>query len=984
MDEVILNDIPATPHVHYLEGDDWLFLLVMIVAIAALILLGVVLSKCLRRRGYFDYLKTFWEHRQNSVDSWLSKHSGFNRTAKKTVSVLSNIGIYLLLTVFALGAIAAVLSTFDGLFGIDKTYRRIVSKQHYVSRSDIYSALKFIEPEVILDTARVEEFVFCVDSIPNRELRSTVDSLYRVSDSDNTFIELYYLASMNGFPQDIQDFFFKQSLLKARHRYEVLNPLLQRYIVTDDLDGMITVDSLAKSWKWELGFYEERFYPQDYLRTKCLYYIVQYLERDFPVSDTVARELFDFSSEGYEVSCRLTDNYSYICLFFQDMRARYAYQINDPKADKYADQLIERSRRWNSLFSKDSFLFSPDRGGDIPGYYNRFFTDPLFIRYKSLLREKKYKKAALALEAMSSITEDIPFDADNPYMYVHDTLQARNTSDVEELLAYAKYDLASISENARIRRLMKNKNAEDWLTGAYLTGVNYLSPTESVFGSLTEYAFNGDLYFSDLIPYMSINYNNEDSRWVYNTALFLKGTGADISSLIERSVLQSDNDSLKVLLSSLKTERVFSADTYNDDSRFDALDSLLRQVLGHRIKDVLLDCFHSYLDVQNALTNDECAIEIVKVPSLDFSDDYYKAVILRNNMHYPIIVDLAPASIINDAISSGNLYGDGNHTLYSLVWKPIENYIHPQETIFIAPDGSLCSVNLSALLDTKNRRLMDRYNIHQCVSTKEIVKTKTSGDHSSIALFGGVIYDDLNSQNASPSQNVLLKADRGVDCDARGDGWLYLPWTKVEVESIDSTASCSGIRSSLYIGRDATEYQFKTLSGENISILHIATHGFYYSKSTASDLTFFERMAVKDNPLNRCGLIMTGGQRAWLGEDLPDDEEDGILLGSEIARMDLTNVDMVVLSACNTGLGDISYEGVSGLQRAFKQAGVNNIIMTLSIVDDNATRTLMHKFYEILFSGKDVRFAFSSAIDWMRNNTLYGEPQYWAPFVLLN
>ena len=117
---------------------------------------------------------------------------------------------------------------------------------------------------------------------------------------------------------------------------------------------------------------------------------------------------------------------------------------------------------------------------------------------------------------------------------------------------------------------------------------------------------------------------------------------------------------------------------------------------------------------------------------------------------------------------------------------------------------------------------------------------------------------------------------------------------------------------------------------------------------------------------------------------MPNDEEDGILLGSEIARMDLTRVDMVVLSACNTGLGDISYEGVSGLQRAFKQAGVNNIIMTLSVVDDNATRALMNKFYEILFSGKDVRFAFNNAINWMRNDTFYGKPQYWTPFVLIN
>ena len=984
MDEVTLNDIPATPHVHYLQGEDWAFILIMIVAVVAVILLFAVLNKYLQNSGAVDYVNNCWRKGKKSVDSWLSKHIKLNQIITKSVNVLSNIGIYLLLILLVFGAISAVISIVDDVFGVDKTYRKIVSKQHFISREDIYSALKFEEPDVVLDTCRIEKFVFCADSIPNIELRHAVDSLYRGSDFDNTYIELYYLASMNSFPQDIQDFFFKQSLLRARHKYEVLNPILQRYIVTDNLNGMITVDSLAKSWKWELGFYDYRYYPQDYLRTKCLYYIVQFLERDFPVSDTVARDLFKFSCEGYEASCRLTDNYSYICLFFQDIRARYAYQINNPKADKYTDQLIERLRRWDSLFSSDSYLLSLNRGGDIPGYYNRFFTDPLFLRYKSLLREKNYKKAALALDVMSSITEDIPFDADNPYMYIHDTLQARNTSNLEELIAYAKYDLASISENARIRRLMRKKSSDRWLTESYLTGVKYLSPTESVFGSLNEYAFNGDLCFSDLIPYMSINYNNVDSRWIYNTALFLKGTGADISSLIEKAVLQSDNDSLKELLGSLKTERVFSAETNHDDSRFEVLDSLLQQVLGHRIKDVLSDCFLSYLDIQEALSNDECAVEIVKVPSLDFSDDYYKAVILRRAMQYPIIVDLAPASTINNAITSGNLYGDGNHTLYSLVWEPIESFIHPQETVFIAPDGALCSVNIAALLDSKNRRLMDSFLIHQCVSTKEIVKTKESEYHHSIALFGGIIYDDVNRQNTYSSNGVSLKAYRGVDCDSREHGWAYLPWTKIEVESIDSTASCSGIQSSLFVGRDATEHQFKTFSGDNISILHIATHGFYYNKSTAYDLTFFERMALNANPLNRCGLIMTGGQRAWLGEDLPNDEEDGILLGSEIARMDLTRVDMVVLSACNTGLGDISYEGVSGLQRAFKQAGVNNIIMTLSVVDDNATRALMNKFYEILFSGKDVRFAFNNAINWMRNDTFYGKPQYWTPFVLIN
>ena len=980
MDDVILNDIPIMPHIHYVQWVDLAFVVVMLVATAVVFFLSSVIMRWLCNNYAINHLNRYLVIIKNKVSTWLNNQNIFNKI-RSILGTLCQICLYLLLTILVFCSIASI---FDKVFGIDSTYRKIVAKYHFVSREDIYSVLGFVEPDVALDTCRILEYVYSSDSIPNDDLRSQIDSLYKASNSNNTFIKLYYLSSMNDLPTYIQDFFFKQALLKARNKYETLNPILQRYIVTDDLHGMLAIDSLAKSWRWELGFYENRFWPQDYLRTKCLYYVVQLLERDFPVTDSVAQKLFKYSCEGYETSCRLTDNYSYICLFFQDVRARYAYQIHNSQAAKYADKLIENSRRWKTPFSINSFLISPDRGGDVPGYYNRFFTDPLFLRYKSLLKERKYKKAALALEVMSSITEDMPSDPDNPYINLHDTLQPQNASKIEDIVAYAKYDLASISENARIRRLMKQKSAEDWMVGTYLTGVSYLSPTESVFGSLNDYAFQGNLYFSDLIPYMSINYNNTDSRWVYNTALFLKGTGASISSLIEESVSKSNNDVLKTLLSTLKTERVFSNETYPKDKRFIMLDSLLSNTLGYRIKDVLSDCFHSYLDVQKALSNNECAIEIVKAPSLDFSDDSYKAVVLRNNMPRPIIVDLAPASIINEAISSSNLYGNGSTKIYSLIWKPLERYVRPNDTIFIAPDGVLCSINIAALSDFDDHQIMERYDIRQCVSTKTAVRRHGGHKYSSIALFGGIIYDEITNQDVPHPQNTYLKAYRGIDCNSRGDGWRYLPGTKTEVENINSTALSCGLSSTLFTGRKATEYKFKSISGHDIDILHIATHGFYYNKAIASDLTFFEKMILNSNPLNRCGLIMAGGQRAWLGEDTPSSEEDGVLLGSEIARMDLSKVDIVVLSACNTGLGDITYEGVSGLQRAFKQAGVNNIIMTLNFVDDRATIALMNLFYDNLFSGMEVSSAFTHAINKMKKDAVYGKSEYWAPFVLIN
>ena len=120
------------------------------------------------------------------------------------------------------------------------------------------------------------------------------------------------------------------------------------------------------------------------------------------------------------------------------------------------------------------------------------------------------------------------------------------------------------------------------------------------------------------------------------------------------------------------------------------------------------------------------------------------------------------------------------------------------------------------------------------------------------------------------------------------------------------------------------------------------------------------------------------------GETIPDNQEDGILQGSEIARMDLSNTDLVVLSACNTGLGDISEEGVAGLQMAFKKAGVKSLLLTLSKVDDEATAFFMNNFYEHLFSGMDKHASYKAAVNAMRSSEKFSDPKYWSSFILID
>ena len=128
--------------------------------------------------------------------------------------------------------------------------------------------------------------------------------------------------------------------------------------------------------------------------------------------------------------------------------------------------------------------------------------------------------------------------------------------------------------------------------------------------------------------------------------------------------------------------------------------------------------------------------------------------------------------------------------------------------------------------------------------------------------------------------------------------------------------------------------------------------------------------------------MMAGGNRAWTGESIPVGVEDGILTAAEIANLDFNSCDLVVLSACETGLGEITDEGVLGLQRAFKNAGVNTIVMSLWEVDDQATSYMMQNFYKYLIKGTGKREAFSLAQEAVRKK--YSDPRYWAAFIMLD
>ncbi|HLP72229.1 MAG TPA: CHAT domain-containing protein, partial [Bacteroidales bacterium] len=134
------------------------------------------------------------------------------------------------------------------------------------------------------------------------------------------------------------------------------------------------------------------------------------------------------------------------------------------------------------------------------------------------------------------------------------------------------------------------------------------------------------------------------------------------------------------------------------------------------------------------------------------------------------------------------------------------------------------------------------------------------------------------------------------------------------------------------------------------------------------------------NPLMRSGLVLAGANDVWVKAEQAS-PDDGVLTAQEVTQIDMRKNNLVVLSACETGLGDIrGTEGVYGLQRALKMAGVRNIIMSLWQIPDKETVEFMGKFYEKFLAIKDVRQAFSEAQHEMRLNY---NPYYWGAFVLM-
>ena len=399
----------------------------------------------------------------------------------------------------------------------------------------------------------------------------------------------------------------------------------------------------------------------------------------------------------------------------------------------------------------------------------------------------------------------------------------------------------------------------------------------------------------------------------------------------------------------------------------------------------------SFMDVDYDAVKEALGKNDVLLDFTDFVSEKdgrrYATYIIDKEQKYPLLKPLFAESQIDSlGIVRPDMFYDTDfaYDVIRLLWDPIKEHITEGATVYYVPSQMLFQICLESLPLEDGTLLGDHYNFVRLSSARELVKKHNNKSQvSSAVLYGGLQYDldpDIMAENAKLYDLSSLMAMRGGDI-VRGDSiFRALPGSKVEIERISEILKHSKIEVTPYIGVNGTEESFLNMHGKSPQILHLATHGFYYTPTEACEVDYLRGYS---DAMSLSGLIMSGGNAAWRGKELPRGTLDGVLTANNIARLDLNNTDMVVLSACQSGQGNATAEGLYGLQRAFKKAGVSTMIMTLWSVSDKVAAEFMIKFYETLVkNGWEKHKAYEQTKSYIRIQ--YPDPYHWAAFVMMD
>jgi len=526
---------------------------------------------------------------------------------------------------------------------------------------------------------------------------------------------------------------------------------------------------------------------------------------------------------------------------------------------------------------------------------------------------------------------------------------------------------------------------------------------------------------------------------IYNAQLFTKGillnSEIDFRRLLQKSAdrtVLNQYDELQALRAEL--QQCYEANAGEGKNRI----LELRRRIGQLEYAIVRQC-KAYGDftqnlsltadsVLKAMLPGEAAVEFLEA-DITYGgkpDRLYLALILRPEWKAPRACRLFfrsdmeelgyPAGVsVSELLSKpewqNKIYSDDK--LGRLVWDNLIKETEGATHLYFAPTGVFYQWGIEYMPVTEEgKSISETMSIFRLSSTKLLAQRSSTqaplGDGEAI-IYGGLEYENMTVEDMYAYHNVIddevvededfthaLALEQQatdsiaiVDIAERGASAKNLIGAKDEAEAIEMLLYNAGRSYKMYEGFSGTEESFKRLGGRDISLLHIATHGFSYpvEEKNSGSLDWLNSTSssgtMPTDPLCYSGLLFSGcNNKLQHPHDFPADIDDGILTAQEIAQLNLQNLQLTVLSACQTGTGTLQEDGVFGVQRGFKKAGAHTLVMSLWKVSDAATKLMMTAFYEALLNGQSRHEAFLKAQAAVRE--AYPAPHYWAPFIMLD
>lgn len=532
---------------------------------------------------------------------------------------------------------------------------------------------------------------------------------------------------------------------------------------------------------------------------------------------------------------------------------------------------------------------------------------------------------------------------------------------------------------------------------------NYRGFIEEYFPALSERektkywnTIRGDFDFYNTMALEWYNKYPEMIESVYNNTLKMKGLLLSSSIKMRQRIINSPDSLLKVQYFDWlqKKETLSKAISMNSEQmsqnginlsdlakEVDLIEKELSQKSELFSKDID-KIEYTWADVKMNLKPNEVAIEMVRYRYFDkFLTDsvIYVMLILNNEKNgKPSFVVLdngndLETKYFNNYRNSIKYKVRDNYS-YEQYWEKIEKAVGKNATLFLSPDGVFSQINLETIPVDSSRYLIDNSNIILISNTKELISydrtiTPKSLNQKTALLFG------------NPKFYTASKSDYKQEFKEGATQVSDLPGTQLEIEALTKLFEANGWKTSDYLKVSAAENSVKEM--ESPSVFHIATHGFFSDEERQDDEgTVTTESSLGKNPLLKSGLMLKGAGDVLAKTRFNYNIEPGILTAYEAMNLNLDKTDLVVLSACETGLGKVQAgEGVYGLQRSFLVAGAKTLVMSLFKVSDEATKKLMVSFYRKWLETGDKRQAFVDAKKEIRNE--YKDPIYWGSFVMI-